>query len=218
MTTAIDILLSAYQALSPGEQETAFQRLADLRLKRQAREDDEEDRYLRALQRVTEIAGSVPSVSAYRGIWRGLKERGEQLPNASAVIRHFGSWRQAREAIELAETSTSRQIEARFAKRRLDKVWRYTRETLKNTIAACVRDLGHVPQVAEFEHWRRRELELARASGDDALHLPSAGPYRRRFGSWEKALLALGYTPDEIVERLDRSMGAQASGEGLAQA
>lgn len=62
-----------------------------------------------------------------------------------------------------------------------------------------------MPQVAEFEHWRHRELELARAQGDDALHLPSAGPYRRRYGSWEQALLKLGYTSDEVAERLERT-------------
>jgi hypothetical protein len=68
----------------------------------------------------------------------------------------------------------------------------------------CHDSIGHVPQLAEFEHWRERELELARAKGNDALHLPSDGPYRRRYGSWEKALLALGFTPDEVAERLER--------------
>lgn len=33
---------------------------------------------------------------------------------------------------------------------------------------------------------------------------PSAGPYRRRYGSWQQALLHFGYTPDQVAERLER--------------
>jgi hypothetical protein len=58
--------------------------------------------------------------------------------------------------------------------------------------------------VAEFEWWRDRELELARAEGNAALHLPSPSPYRRRWGSWEAALLHFGYTPDQVAERLEQ--------------
>jgi hypothetical protein len=58
--------------------------------------------------------------------------------------------------------------------------------------------------VAEFEWWRERELELARAQGDDALHLPSPTPYRKRWETWEGALLHFGYTADEIAERLEQ--------------
>ncbi len=32
--------------------------------------------------------------------------------------------------------------------------------------------------------------------------LPSASPYRRRFGTWEAALLAFGVTPEQVAERL----------------
>lgn len=62
-----------------------------------------------------------------------------------------------------------------------------------------------MPQVAEFDWWRQRELELALAQGDDAKHLPSATPYRRRYETWEQALLHFGYTSDEVAERLDRA-------------
>lgn len=58
--------------------------------------------------------------------------------------------------------------------------------------------------MAEFEWWRDHELELARAEGNDALHLPSPNPYRRRWGSWEAALLYFGDTPDRVAERLEQ--------------
>jgi hypothetical protein len=60
------------------------------------------------------------------------------------------------------------------------------------------------PQVAEFEWWRQREPELAAAQGDDTLHLPSQSPYRKRWGSWEGALLHFGYSAAEIAERLEQ--------------
>jgi hypothetical protein len=217
-TTGVEVVLAANAVLSDEEQEEAFEHLAKARLARRAEDEGETARRLRSLRLVASRLGSPLTIESYRSEWRRLKESGKEISSPNSLIDHFGSWRQAREALELAESSSARQIEARFAKRRLDKIWRYTEETLSSTIAACVRALGHVPQVAEFEHWRRRELEIARAKGDDALHLPSAGPYRRRYGSWEKALLALGYTPDQVVERLDRSKGAQATGAGLKQA
>lgn len=34
--------------------------------------------------------------------------------------------------------------------------------------------------------------------------LPSPGPYRRRWKSWEAALLHFGYTPDQVAERLEQ--------------
>jgi hypothetical protein len=58
--------------------------------------------------------------------------------------------------------------------------------------------------VTEFEHWRREKLDLLAAKGDDAAHIPSPTPYRRRYGTWEQALLAFGYTPDQVAERLER--------------
>ncbi len=61
---------------------------------------------------------------------------------------------------------------------------------------------GLPPSVAEFEWWRERELRLAEATGED-LNLPSSSPYRRRWGTWEEALLAFGFTADEVALRLE---------------
>jgi hypothetical protein len=120
-------------------------------------------------------------------------------------MRHFGTWRRASEALELSEVTTSRRIQARFDYRRVGKIWKYTGETLRDTLARCTEHYGHVPQVAEFEWWRDRQLELARDRGDDDLHLPSPTPYRKRWGNWEGALLHFGYSREEIEQRLERS-------------
>jgi hypothetical protein len=37
--------------------------------------------------------------------------------------------------------------------------------------------------------------------GNDAFHIPSATPYRRRWKTWDNALLHFGYSPDAIEER-----------------
>lgn len=180
--------------------------MSESQLRRRAAGESRGARCLRSLLRAAEhlgIEGEL-GIDAYKRARRQLRDAGEELETPNRIISHFGSWRAAKEAVQLSGDASIRQIEARFAKRRLDKVWRYTEATLREVLNDCARELGHVPQLAEFEHWRERQLEIARARGDDALHLPSGGPYRRRWGSWEKALLALGYTPDEVAERLEQ--------------
>ena len=157
-----------------------------------------------------EVGGAEELTStSYRRGWKRLKERGQEVHNLHAVIKHFGSWRRAREALDLSASSSARAIEARFDKRRLDKVWRYTAESLRQALADCVETIGHVPQVAECDWWRQRHLELATAQGDDAKHLPSAGPYRRRYGSWEAALLT-------SATRRIRSLNASSASSGAS--
>lgn len=204
-TSAPDLLLIAYRALSPGEQEQAFELLSKARLQRLAGEESEFGQLLKALQRVAEIVGEAPGIEDYKRVRAQLRESGEELPPPSHIQKHFnGSWHLAKEAIGLAESNTPRLIEARFAKRKLGKIWRYTDASLQEAITKCVAGIGHVPQVAEFEYWRQRELELAKAQGQE-LHLPSVTPYRRRWQTWEKALSSFGYSVDEINGRLERS-------------
>jgi hypothetical protein len=114
--------------------------------------------------------------------------------------------------LELGDTTTPRKIEARFRSRLVGKVHRYREETLRETLERCAADLGHVPLIIEFEHWRQRKLELAKAQGQE-LFLPSDSPYRRRWGSWQDALLHLGFTPEAIAERLEP--GRRHSNESL---
>jgi hypothetical protein len=202
-TTAPELLLIAYRALSPSEQERAFQLIHEARVQRLAGEDSETGQMLRCLRRVTELLGEVPGMDEYKRVQKALAAEGEHLEPVSRVYKHFGSWHLAKEAVGFSETTTARKIDARFASRKLGKVWRYTDATLRDALSRCVNELGHVPQVAEFDHWRQRELELAQARGEDP-HLPSATPYRRRWGTWEKALLSFGYSQAEIDGRLER--------------
>ena len=202
-TPAPELILVAYRALSAEEQEEAYALVSRTRLERLAGEDSETGRILASLKRVADLIGQAPGIEDYKRVRASLQKKGEELEPTSRIIRHFGSWHLAREATALSETTTARRIEARFASRKLGKIWRYTDETLGETIARCTSDLGHVPQVAEFDWWRQRELELAQARGEE-LHLPSATPYRRRWGTWEGALAELGYSEAEIAGRLER--------------
>lgn len=201
-TPAADVVAAAYTALAPEEREEAFVKINDLRLRDLAGEDDEVAYYVRSLVRVRDVSEGELTPDVYRRARRTLLSDGEDVAEFNAVVRFFGSWRQAKEALQLAEVETPRKIEARFRGRLVGKVHRYREETLRQTLERCARDLGHVPLVIEFEHWRRRELELAKARGEQ-LFLPSDSPYRRRFGTWEDALLHFGFTPESVAERLE---------------
>jgi hypothetical protein len=216
-TSAIDIVMGSIALLDEGEQEEVLARLTQRRLERQTEDDSETARMVRSLRSVAEELGHTPTVTEYREAERRRRGTEEALEETNRIIRYFGSWRVAKEALDLSESSSVRKIEARFAARRLGKVWAYTEDTLRETLARCVAHYGRPPQVAEFEWWRQRELELARAQGDDALHLPGSGPYRRRWKSWEKALRACGYSPEEAATRLERRWPASSRAAGLPQ-
>jgi len=203
-TSAPELLLIAYRALSPSEQEQAHQLISSARVERLAGEDSETGRLLGDLRRVAEVVGQAPGVEDYKQVRREIAASGGgELAPVSQILKHFdGSWFSAKEALGLSETTTARKIDARFASRKLGKVWRYSDATMGEVLRRCVRDLGQVPQVAQFNHWRWREQELARERGQEC-HLPSPGAYRRRWGTWEDALLSFGYSKDEIDGRLE---------------
>lgn len=201
-TTAVDLIVITFQALTADEQEEAYTRLVANRLERLAGEAGETARMLATMQRVGAQAGRELTPDVYRAARRELQAEGESVADLSAVIRYFGSWRQAKEALELSAVSTPLLIEARFRKRLVGKVHRYREATLGETLARCAAELGRPPLVVEFEHWREREHELAKARGEK-LFLPSSSPYRRRFGTWERALLHFGFTPEAVAERLE---------------
>jgi hypothetical protein len=213
-TSATDLFLAAYSALAPEEQEEAFARISEARLARLAVDDSETGRFVRALRRVADRVGEDPSPDDYRAARAELIAQGEDVPEINAVIRHFGSWRNAKESLARSPAESPLQIEARFRRRLLGKVHRYREDTLRVTLERCAADLGHVPLVIEFELWRQREVELAKARGEE-LFLPSDSPYRRRWGSWENALLHFGFTPEAIAERLEP--GRERSNDSLAR-
>jgi hypothetical protein len=203
-TTAVDIALVLFRALDEREQDELYERLTDARLRRIAGEESVTAVMIRSLRRVAEHVEGAVSPDSYRAAWRELRAAGEDVEEFSRVVRHFGTWRRAKEALELSDTNSVRRIEARFRFRRVGKVWRYTEETLRETLGRCVDYYGRPPMVAEFDWWRQRELELAAAQGNPDLQLPSAHPYRKRWSTWEGGLLHFGYAPEAISERLEQ--------------
>jgi hypothetical protein len=201
-TSGTQIVIVGFAALEPDEQDEAYAQITDLRLTRLAGVESETAQLLASLRRVAELTVGELSPGLYRRVRRELGTEGEEIAEFNALVRHFGSWRACKEALSLSEVTTPAKIDARFRSRLVGKVHRYREETLGETLQRCAHDLGHVPLVVEFEHWREREIELAKAQGRE-LFLPSDSPYRRRFGSWEAALLHFGFTPEAVAERLE---------------
>lgn len=188
--TAAELLLVAFRSLSDEEQEEAYRLITRARLVRLAGDKSEAETFLGFLRLVAAEVGTEPTVGDYPRAREALRERGIEIPHLSSVVRYYGSWRRAKEALALSEDTTARRIEERFRTRRVAKVWRYSDETLVETLQRAATEIGRAPLVAEFEHWRERELQVARAKGED-LHLPSPTPYRKRYGSWNEACLVL---------------------------
>jgi Homing endonuclease associated repeat len=203
--TAVELIVSGVQSLSPLEQDELLRELGDLRLRRLAKDTEQSADMLRSLAQVALIAGPEMTIADNRDARAELMAQGARIPPIGRVIACFGTWVEAKEALTLSKHLTAGSIEARLRRRRrLAKVWRYTEETLAATLARATAHYGRPPQVAEFAWWRECEFRVARAKGQDPLHLPSATPYRRRWGSWEAALLHFGYEPAEVERRLER--------------
>jgi hypothetical protein len=115
--------------------------------------------------------------------------------------RHQGIQRRRPPFRDLASI---RNVEARFRHRRVNKIWRFSEETLRETLARVVSYYGSIPTIQEYDAWRQRELRLAAAEGNDAMQVPSTRPFRERYRGWEAALLHFGYPADEIAKRLER--------------
>ena len=213
--SAPDVLLVAFKALDLDDQEHAFALISDARLTRIAGDEGETARMIRSLRRIAEYVGVELTPDNYRDARKELIAEGEEIVERNALIRYFGSWRRAKEALSLSATQTPLKIEARFRARLLGKVHRYRDEKLEEAMMNCAEALGHAPLVVEFTLWRQRELELAKARGEE-LFLPSDSPYRRRWGSWENVLRHFGFSEDEIAGRLEH--GREVCGRTLTGA
>lgn len=203
-TSAVDTLVIVFVALDNAEQREALERISEQRALRESGGESATARHIRSLRLVADYLGHVPSVDEYKQARRELSEAGHEVESFNRMLRHFGSWRRAKEALGMAETSSAQRIDARYRHRRVGKVWRFTEATLRDAMAQAVEYYGRPPLVSEYDWWRDRALELALAEGNDALHIPSATPYRRRWGTWEAALLHFGYTSDQLAERLEQ--------------
>jgi hypothetical protein len=208
--SAIDALVLVFSALPAAEQDEAHARIADARLTRLATEEDDTARFLAALRRVADLVDGELTTTNYQMVWRRLRDDGDDLPNVSSVIRFFGGWLAAKEALALAEVTTSRRIEARFRARLNGLGPHFAGEELRDALVRCAEELGRPPLLAQYEEWRRKELALARSRGERG-RVPSPACFRRRYGGWEKALLAAGFSPDDVYVRLEPDSGRRKS-------
>jgi ABC-type multidrug transport system fused ATPase/permease subunit len=203
-TPATDALLILFSALDEAEKQEVVERIATTRAIHAVGEASASTPFISSLRRVAEFIGHEPTVDEYKDACAALRERGEDIKGFSAVVRHFGTWRRAKEAMDLSTLTSIRNVEARFRHRRVNKIWRYSEETLRETLARVVEYYGGIPTIQEFDAWRQRELRLAAAEGNDAMQVPSTRPFRERYRGWEKTLLHFGYPPTEIAKRLER--------------
>lgn len=201
-TSGSDLVALAFATLAPEEQDEAITRISDIRLTRLAGEASETALFIRSLRRVAEVAGGELSPDIYRHVRRELVEAGEDVAEFNAVSRHFGSWRAAKEALSLSEVTTALKIEARFRSRQMGRQRTFRLEELEEALKRCVDDLGRIPLLSEYDEWRQRELALQRTRGE-VRRVPSTGVFRRRHRTWEGALIACGYSPEDVYVRLE---------------
>ncbi len=114
-TSAVDIVVVAFSALEPEAQEEAYARVTHARVTRLANAEGETARMIRSLRRVADVSGGELTPDIYRRARRTLMGGGEEIAEFNAVVRHFGSWRTAKEALGLAKGTTPMKIEARSA-------------------------------------------------------------------------------------------------------
>ena len=204
-TSGVDVFLATYAALSEDERGHAFERLRELRLDEAGVVETEMAKYIKSLRAVAEAIGHTPGVTEYQQVSKVLIAEGrDEVQPFSRVYKYFESWLLAQEALELSGETSLRAIEARFRHRRLGKPVRYSEDVLRETLAQAVRHFGRAPNVPEYVWWRERKLELARAQGEKRPFLPTDGPYRDRWRTWDAALIHFGYTPGVIGHRLER--------------
>jgi len=201
-TLAVDVLCLAFAALADGEQDEAIVRLRDIQLTRLAEAEGEAAVFLRALRRVAELNGGELTPDVYKRTRAALLNDGEEHPNLTAVIRHYTTWAMAKEAAALSEVTTVELIETRFRKRMRGLNPHYSLDELKAALDGCVAEVGRVPLVSEYEEWRRKELSLAATRGAHG-RVPGPESFRRRYGDWPAALIACGYSRDDVYLRLE---------------
>lgn len=204
-TSPIDVLLAAYNALSPGEREALFKRLSELRLRAVAAGEGETARHIASLRHVAQHLGKTDfSVDEYREAYKQLRTAGdESVIELNKLIRFFGRWSLAKEALDLSAINTAVKIEARFRARVAGRPRQFNEHQMRDALHDCARELGRTPLSEEYRKWRQKEIDLASARGDEAW-LPSYNAYYRRFSSWEAALVHYGFDLEQYYRQLER--------------
>ncbi len=190
----------AKEALALGEVTTVDKIEARFRSRVAGRPHFSADELADALRRCVAAVGRVPLLSEYDA-WREkelalLRLRGEiaHVPSTASFRRRHRSWPKTLEAHGFSTEEVYTRLEPR-AGRQLARVDRYTDATLDEAFARCVRALdGRVPLVADYVAWRSVERHAGTL-------VPSDGPFRMRFGSWEKALAHYGFSEAAISAR-----------------
>jgi hypothetical protein len=203
-TPATDAVLILFTALDETEQQEIADRIATALAMRAVSQESASAPFVRSMARIVEFIGHLPSVDEYRDARDALVQAGEDIETYSRLVRHYGTFRRAKEALDLSKTTSIRNADARFRHRRINKIWRFTDETLGEHLARCVEYFGGaIPTLDEHAAWRQRELRLAAAEGNDALQVPSARPYQERWG-WAGSFEHFGHSPEAIAQRLER--------------
>jgi hypothetical protein len=200
-----DALVVLYEALASDEQDAAYERIYEARLRQHKVAETELATHVRSLRRVAEAIGHAPGVEEYKVVSRALRAEGEDVQSFASLYKFFAcSWPRAREALQLSGATRTQAIEARFRCRRLGRIPRYSEDVLREALTQAAEHYRRPPTLGEFSWWRDRQIELAHAQGEEYPSIPTYSSYWRRWRSWEGALLHFGYTPEEVALRLEQ--------------
>lgn len=197
-TSGTDLVLVAFKHLSQEEQDDCWERLRLVRLDQMAADDSDLQRFARGLRLVAEAVGQEPSAGEFHKVRPKLVAAGEDIPTMKEMLNRFGSWRQAKSVLLLAEDEKLGAIDARYRRRLAGSTTRFTDQTVYDFLRRCGADIGHPPMLSEYNAWRERELEKARARGEN-LRVPSPGAIRYRWARWQQALINAGFEIDDIL-------------------
>lgn len=149
---------------------------------------------IHAIRDCAREGGVVPVLTDYLSWARreDVRRRPGRRPRTVAVFqRLFGGWLPALVAAGLEsrpghESPLPDSIQVRHG-----RGYRWSDEQLADTLRAAARDIGRVPTVQAFSHYRQRRLDAAHAEGK-AIALPSYTAFLARYRQWDVALVAAG--------------------------
>jgi hypothetical protein len=145
-----------------------------------------------AVQMVAEALGEPPSLRAYEQHRTRLGASGIVLPKAHLITRVFRGWVNALTAAGCPPRDNRR--------RRVDAavhaplVPRFTDRECIDALVAAAAELGRAPTVRAYAAWRERRLRVLRPKRMVAA-VPHEDTVRRRFGTWNQALIAANLDP-----------------------
>ena len=131
--------------------------------------------------------GELPNVETYQEARSERATQGEEWPDASSLIRHFGTWASAcRAAADLAFNITRNR--ARTQSLRLWPKGFYTRVEIEKSLRRASRKVGQLIGQWEYVELRRVERKLAAIQGRPDPRYPELRTICKCFGSWDHAI------------------------------